>query len=314
MKEKLINLHSKIDTPALLIDKVQLEQNIHTMQKMVSNYNSKLRPHTKTHKSIFIAKKQIEADACGITVAKLSEAEVMADAGIKDIFIANQITHPIKLKRLVNLHKKVDISVGLDNSAHIDMFKKYFSDSQRPLNILIEIDSGLHRCGVIVNPHLAELAKAIINTSGLRLKGIFTHAGHSYSANSYDEVKKIGDLEGKIMEEAYTLLKVNGIEIETISVGSTPTVPFSVKNQAVTEIRPGNYVFYDNIQVHLESCTTEQCSLFVLSTVISQPAGDRIVIDAGNKSLHLDKGKQGSKSIPGYGRLLNIDGEIVRLS
>jgi D-serine deaminase-like pyridoxal phosphate-dependent protein len=196
----------------------------------------------------------------------------------------------------------------------VKLYGKYFFDNKKPLKILIEIDSGLQRCGVLVGERLVQLAKKIIDTRGLHLKGIFTHAGQVYSSKNKKEVRAIGQIEGQVMNRACNLLKEQGIDIETVSVGSTPTVPFSAKNKYVTEIRPGNYVFYDNIQISLASCKLKQCSLYILATIISQPAADRIVIDAGSKAINLDRGAHAVQLISGYGRLLNLSGEIIRLS
>jgi len=116
------------------------------------------------------------------------------------------------------------------------------------------------------------------------------------------------------MANAYGLLADQGLNVKVVSVGSTPTVPYSSNNPIVNEIRPGNFVFYDNIQYVLGSCNKEQWALAILATVISQPDADRIVIDAGSKALNLDKGAHATDIIRGYGKLLNIKGDIIRLS
>jgi D-serine deaminase-like pyridoxal phosphate-dependent protein len=314
IRQDLKKLHNRIDTPALIIDQTQLFNNIKHMQGLAENNMVDLRPHIKTHKSAYIAQRQISTGAKGITVAKVAEASCMANIGIKDIFIANEITHPLKLKRLAKLHEKIELTAGIDHLFQIKLYKKYFQNPDHPLNVMIEIDSGLHRCGVEVDDTLVNLARAILKTPGLFLKGIFTHAGHVYSAETTKQVTQIGHAEGKIVQEAVNLLRKNEIEIDIVSVGSTPTVPYSAKNPVVTEIRPGNYVFFDNIQLALDSCRIEQCSLFVLATIISQPEPDRIVIDAGSKALNLDLGAHSAQLVTGYGRVLNLVGNILRLS
>ncbi len=314
MQEKIIELHRKIDTPALIVDQQQLTSNINAMQQLARANNVKLRPHIKTHKSSFIAGIQLDMGAVGISVAKVGEAEVMADEGITDIFIANQITHPLKLQRLKKLHQKISLSIGIDNPDQVDLLKEYTNNMVERLPVLIEIDSGLKRCGVNVDKKLLDLAKKINKTEGLRLKGIFTHAGQVYGAGSEEEIRRIGETEAEIMAGAYNLLTQEGIDLETVSVGSTPTVPYSATHPNVNEIRPGNYVFYDNIQYTLGSCERNQWSLYVLATVVSQPAADRIVIDAGSKALNLDRGAHATQLIDGYGRILNLDAKISRVS
>ncbi len=307
-------IHRRIDTPALIVDLVQLEENIKIMQEMANSARVQLRPHIKTHKSVLIAKKQLSAGAVGISVAKVGEAEVMAAAGIRDIFIANQITHPLKIKRLLNLHRKISIAVGLDHPEQVTLLNGYFVDPNHPLKVLIEIDSGLERCGVSVGNKLIDLSQRVIASPGLFLSGIFTHAGHVYAASTTEKIQQIGQFEAEIMEESYHLLKSDSLDLKVVSVGSTPTVIYSSQHTLVNEIRPGNYVFYDNIQYMLGSCMKNQWALAVLATVISQPAADRIVIDAGSKALNLDRGAHATQQVTGFGRIINLTGEIVRLS
>lgn len=312
--ERSITLHPQINTPALIVDAERMHENIRAMQQLADENQKNLRPHIKTHKSVLIAQQQLETGATGVTVAKLGEAEVMAEAGIIDIFIANQITHPRKLRKLRQLHDAVRLSVGLDHMQQVYLYAAYFSNPDRPLEIMIEIDSGLQRCGVKPGVDLLNLAQNIQGQPGLHLKGIFTHAGQVYTARSTEEIYAIAELEGNIMQEAYLLLQKNRFKVESVSVGSTPTTPVVVKNPAVTEIRPGNYVFYDGIQVSLGCCKIEKCALYVLATVISQPESNRIIIDAGSKALHLDQGAHSVKLLTGFGTLLNIEGTLDRLS
>jgi D-serine deaminase-like pyridoxal phosphate-dependent protein len=311
---KIEYLHKQADTPALIVAQDKLNKNINKMQDLADRAGVKLRPHLKTHKSAWIAKRQLSAGAQGVTVAKLSEAERMADLGITDIMIANQITHPQKMGRLFDLNNKIKLIVGIDHPDQIPILDSTFRQTNKKLPVSIEIDSGLHRCGVQVDESLIKLAEEILNCDFLELVGIFTHAGQVYSARSRAEVKSIGTGEGKIMEEAVNLLQQKNIQARIVSVGSTPTAPYSAFNPVVNEIRPGNYVFFDSIQCSLFSCSPEDCALFVLATVISQPANDRIVIDAGSKALNLDRGAHATSLVKGFGRILNVNGEIVRLS
>ncbi len=308
--KRLKTLHARLETPALLVWQPQLIRNIQNMQHLANQFKTALRPHTKTHKSPFIAKWQLQAGAKGITVAKLSEAEVMFQAGMDDIFIANQITHPLKLQRLRLLHQKIKLIIGLDNKRQIGLLRPFFEDADKPLAVRIEINSGLDRCGMELGDQLIDLAQRIAATSWLKLDGIFTHAGHVYGAKSRQEVETIGRQEGTIMAEAKALLEKAGIPVPSVSVGSTPTAPFSVQNPAVTEIRPGNYVFFDAMQIFLGAAKLTQCSLFVLATVISRPKATRLVIDAGSKALHTD----GASLTGHFGLPVNTEGQVERLS
>ena len=312
--EKIISLHSQINTPALVLDLERMQLNIRKMQQLADAHKKQLRPHIKTHKSVLIARQQLSMGATGITAAKVSEAEVMAEGKIDNIFIANQITHPRKLRKLRQLHDAVDLSVGLDHQQQVDLYAAHFTDADHPLKVLIEIDCGLQRCGVGIGASLVDLARSVQSRPGLYLQGIFTHAGQVYAATSREEIAAIAEQEGKLMEDALQLLQKNHINIKTVSVGSTPTAGYVAKNPAVTEIRPGNYVFYDGIQLALGTCQMDNCALFVLSTVISQPDSQRIVIDAGSKALHLDQGAHATKILTGFGIPLNLDGTIIRVS
>jgi D-serine deaminase-like pyridoxal phosphate-dependent protein len=307
-------LHEKIDTPALIIEHSKLDKNIRAMQELSASAGVRLRPHLKTHKSVWITHKQLKAGASGVTVAKLSEAEVMVQAGIKDILIANQITQSRKLHRLKQIHRQIRLLLAIDHPIQIDILHPLFVQETKKLEVMIEINSGLNRCGVNPGEKLIELADRIIQSGFLTLSGIFTHAGQVYAAHDAKEVKQIGEHEGKVIEKAYNALIKKNIKVPTISVGATPTVKYSAFNAVVNEIRPGNYVFYDNIQCHLQSCHPQDCALLVLATVISQPSDSQVIIDAGSKALGLDRGAHATQLISGYGLLLNINGQIERLS
>ena len=313
-ENQLKKLHKTMDTPALIIIEDRMDRNILHMQTLADENYSWLRPHIKTHKSVDIAHRQITLGASGITTAKLSEAEIMYGSGINDIFIANQITHPLKINRLKMLHAQCRVIIGMDNEQQIELLRPAFQKTIRPLEVRIEIDSGFGRCGVKDNKVLLNLAQKISAEPWLLLEGIFTHAGQVYSAGSEEEVAKIGDAEAKAAELAHTFLHRKGIEVQTVSVGSTPTAKYAVRNDTVNEIRPGNYVFYDGIQLALGSARAESCSLFVMATVISQPQKDQIVIDAGSKALGLDRGAHSLQLISGYGTPINIEATIERVS
>jgi len=308
--QSLNKIHQQIDTPALLIDAAQMEENLQSMQNTADKFGCKLRPHIKTHKSVLLAEKQLELGASGITAAKISEAEVMADAGITDIFIANQITHSLKIKRLLRLHQHAEVIIGLDNIRQVELLDPVFGSVSEPLKVRIEIDSGLQRCGLPVGDDLLSLAREITGRPWLELEGIFTHAGQAYAASSVQEIVKAGIEEGRIMEDAKSFLQKNGITLKTVSTGSSPTAAYSARNPAVSEIRPGNYIFYDAMQTVLGSADINQCALYVLASVTSQPAPERIVIDAGIKALNLDRTQAGQE----HGLTVNINGSLIRLS
>lgn len=307
---QLKEIHHQVSTPALIIPEWRLQQNIQIMQALADRNQVQLRPHIKTHKSVDFATLQLKHGATGITVAKLTEAEVMYAGGIKDIFITNQITQPLKIKRLFQLHQKCNLIIGIDHLKQIDLLRFQFESSIKPIQVRLEIDSGLNRCGVPVGLDLIHLAKQITQTPWLKLEGIFTHAGNVYLAKTKAEVRVIGLQEGSIMTKARQILDDENIHIQTVSIGSTPTVQYAARNPVVNEIRPGNYIFYDATQISLHAASADQCSLFVLGTVVSQPTPARIIIDAGSKALHTD----GAFTLNGFGLPVNIEAQIERVS
>jgi D-serine deaminase-like pyridoxal phosphate-dependent protein len=303
-----------IDTPALLIDLDIVDRNLERMQEKADKFGVALRPHIKTHKIPELAQLQMRLGARGITAAKVSEAEVMAAAGITNIFVANQIVTKDKLNRLAALSKKVRISIGLDSVAAARTLSDVFAASGLTIEYLIEINSGLNRCGVSPGKKAVELFQAVDTLPSLRFKGIFTHAGQVYGADSLSEVKEVSRLESTIMAETAQAFSELGTSAAIVSVGSTPTMKVWEGHEAVNEIRPGNYIFHDAIQVSLGAATLEECALSIVATVISRPEKERAVLDGGSKAFGLDKGAHGKEMVTGFGMVLGKKAILVRLS
>jgi D-serine deaminase-like pyridoxal phosphate-dependent protein len=303
-----------IDTPALLIDLDIVDRNLERMQEKANKYGVALRPHIKTHKIPELAQLQMRLGARGITAAKVSEAEVMAAAGIKNIFVANQIVTKEKLHRLAALSKEVSISIGLDSVAAARKLSDVFAASGLTAEYLIEINSGLNRCGVLPGKKPLELFQAVDTLPSLKFKGIFTHAGQVYGAGSLSEVKEVSHHESTIMAETVQAFAEVGTSPNIVSVGSTPTMKVWEGHEAVNEIRPGNYIFHDAIQVSLGAATLEECALSILATVISRPTRERAVIDGGSKAFSSDRGAHGKEMASGFGLVLGKKATLVRLS
>jgi D-serine deaminase-like pyridoxal phosphate-dependent protein len=303
-----------VDTPALLIDLDIVDRNLEQMQQKANNYGVALRPHIKTHKIPELAQLQMRLGACGITVAKASEAHVMAAAGITNIFVANQIVTKDKLQRLAALSKEKSISIGLDSVAAARKLSDVFAAAGLTIEYLIEINSGLNRCGVAPGKEAVELFQAVDTLPSLRFKGIFTHAGQVYGADSLSEVKEVSRFESRIMAETAQAFTELGTSAPIVSVGSTPTMKVWEGHEAVNEIRPGNYIFHDAIQVSLGAANLEECALSILATVISRPTRERAVIDGGSKAFSSDKGAHGKEMASGFGLVLGKKATLVRLS
>ena len=303
-----------LDTPAVVIDLDLVERNLKEMQAKADKYGVALRPHIKAHKIPELARMQLDLGARGITAAKVGEAEVMAEAGVNDIFIANQVVGPAKLNRAADLAGRVKLSIGLDSRAGAEAASQVMVSRGLNLDCLIEINSGLNRCGLLPGPELIDLARLIADLPGLRFKGIFTHAGQAYGQADRAGVERISELESRLMVEAAEELARAGLKPEVVSVGSSPTMKVWTGCPGVTEIRPGAYIFNDAVQVSLGAAMVEDCALTVLTTVISRPAPDRAVIDAGAKTLALDKGAHGAEGVVGHGLVPGRKLIIDRLS
>ncbi|WP_017185801.1 alanine racemase [Alkalibacillus haloalkaliphilus] len=301
-----------LDTPSLLIQQDTMERNLMSMVGFAQSQHIALRPHIKTHKSVQIAKRQVEEGAVGVTVAKLDEAEVMVDGGIEDIFIAYPITKKQKVNRLKELTKQANIIASVDSEIGAKALSDTFENEV--LEVWIKVNSGLNRCGVEPGEETVNLAKYITALPGLELTGLYTHAGYSYGAKSNDERKRIANYEAESVVKSAQACEVEGIRIRHRSVGATPTFMEAGKVSGVTEVRPGNAIFYDMVQVGLGVAQPEDCALTVLATVVAKHS-DRIVIDAGSKSLSFEKGAHGNESVVGFGQVIGYPNLVIeRLS
>ncbi len=274
-------------TPAVLVELDVLERNIATMASEARRRGVRLRPHAKTHKSAAIARLQLQAGASGLSVAKTSEAEVLATAGCGDLFVAFPVVGPDKGRRLLALAEKTRLAVGADSLEGARTICEPFHAAGRRLDVLLKIDVGFRRVGVLPEDAL-EVARRLSDLPGARLRGLFTHAGHAYAAENPSLLAQIGLQEGRILAQTADRLRASGLAVEEVSVGSTPTALHSMAVPGVTESRPGNYVFRDASQVGLGACEPADCALTVLATVVSVPASGRAVVDAGSKTLSSD--------------------------
>ncbi len=308
-----------LDTPALLVDLDRLERNIARMAGLARDAGLALRPHFKAHKSVAIARRQLDAGAIGMTVAKLDEAEVLADAGVPDVLLAYELVTPDKIRRALGLARRTRLCVAVDDPIGVAALSASASAAGVEMDVVIEIDSGLHRCGVLPVDAPA-LALRIAQATGLRLVGVFTHGGHAYSAADEGELQTAAADEARSVVDAARRLRKAGVEVSRVSVGSTPTAAISARLArqpgfaGLTELRPGNYVFNDGIQVSLGVATAEDCALSVAATVISRPTADRAVIDCGSKTLGLDRGAHATARLEHFGEVVGMSARLARLS
>ena len=293
-------------TPSALIDIDRLEKNITDMAVRAREGGVRLRPHVKTHKCIEIGKKQIDAGAQGITVSTLAEAAAFADAGFNDITYAVPLALD-KFEGVKRISERTHLNVLVDHPNTVDPLGAFCKDVGFALDVLVKVDCGYPRCGIDPeSPAAITLVKKIHESPNLNFKGILTHAGHSYNVTTVAEVKTIAKQEQDVMIRfAKTLIAESpDLSPEVVSIGSTPTARLAdTFQEGITEIRPGNYAFFDYTQVALGSCKVTDCAFTVLSSVISTNP-DRVVIDAGATALSKDKGPTHIEPNVGYGKII----------
>jgi D-serine deaminase-like pyridoxal phosphate-dependent protein len=273
----------EIDTPALLIDLDALQENALRMAGFFAARPSSLRPHAKTHKCPQIARRQLELGASGITCAKLGEAEIMADAGIRDLLIANQIVGSLKIDRLTKLAARCDLMVAVDNATNVAELSRVCQEKQVALRVLVEVDIGMGRCGVQPGKPVQELARKVVDAPGLHFAGLQAYEGHLVLQK--DPGKRAAGIReaAGLLEQSCDLLLKDGIPVPLVSGGGTGTYDLTADTPPWNEIQAGSYILMDATyhQVRPEF----RLALHVLATVISRPVPERIVTDAGMKVM-----------------------------
>lgn len=276
-----------IDTPALFVDAKVLKQNIAAMDELLKESNLKLRPHFKSHKCSVLAHLQMKHGAKGMTCAKLSEAIDLADCGINDILIANQITDDKKIRRVADLAGDCRLTVCVDNEENINKLQTAAKNAGNKIHCLIEYEIGMERCGVTTDEKVIELAKLINSCSNLEFDGIQAYAGHVSHIVSLEERETLTMENQKKVQALVEYLKENDIEVKVISGGSTGTAAIKAKAGLYNELQAGSYLFMDSTYKDLD--LPFKNSLFILTTVVSKRDG-LTVVDAGVKTCGVDQG------------------------
>lgn len=265
-----------LSTPVVLIDENIVDANIKRVQSYLDQAGKKSRPHIKTHKIPRFAQKQLDAGAIGITCQKISEAQVFADAGIKDIMLTFNIVGAEKMEPLRHLNEQVTLSVVADSAATIDGLAAAF-DGHQSLTVLVECDTGGGRCGVQSPAEALALAKEIDAAPGLTFGGLMTYP----SPNGEDDVDLFFNQTKALLDEA-------GIACPVLSSGGSPSLFSAEKAKSATEHRAGTYIYNDRSLVRAGHCTFDDCAMTILATVVSRPTDNRAVLDAGSKALTSD--------------------------
>ena len=300
-------LLSDLPTPQVLVDRSRLMRNMDRVQELADAAGVRLRPHAKTHKSPAIARWQIERGAAGICCAKIGEAEVFADAGIRDIRLPYPV-NPANASRLRALMDRAAISIIVDDLDVASGWSQAMTAAGRTLDVLVKVDVGFHRCGIDPDADPLSFIQAIASMRGLRLRGLLSHAGHGYTAASEQEICDVARREAETLTSLRDRAAASGIALDELSVGATPTLRYSARQRGLTELRPGNYVYFDRTQVALGSAALDDCALTVLATVVAKHPG-RIILDSGSKTLTNDQAR-GIAKAPGYGAVLTAAGTV----
>src|SRR3954464_2518912 len=287
-------------TPCAVIDMDKVERNIARIQKACDSAGIANRPHIKTHKNPTIAKMQIAAGAKGITCQKLGEAEIMANAGIDDILISYNLLGEEKMARLGALKAKANMTVAADNSTVVAGLPKAAAASGRPLNVVVECDTGRKRAGVETPAEAIALAKEIAASKGLTFAGFMLYPTETGWADAQ-----------KFYDEALAGVRALGLEPTIVSTGGTPNLANVGKLKGATEHRPGPYIYNDRMQVAAGVAGWDDCALNIYSTVVSRAGPDRGILDAGSKTLTSDPGG----GLEGYGLILeHPEAKIARFA
>lgn len=276
-----------LQTPAIVIDVDVMERNLRRVADYAREHQLRLRPHTKTHKIPALARRQLDLGAAGISVAKISEAEIMAESGTPDLLIAYPVIGAAKLERLMRLAAQTRVTVALDG---IEVARPMAEAARRAgveVGVLAEADVGLGRMGVPPGQALVDLARALSGLPGLRWEGITFYPGHikSLDAEGTAALNAVNDTVHAMLE----LLRAAGLQPSIVSGGSTPTLHDSHRVVGLNEIRPGTYIFNDRNTVSSGGCSKADCAASILCTVVSTARPGRMMIDGGSKTFSSDR-------------------------
>jgi D-serine deaminase-like pyridoxal phosphate-dependent protein len=286
----------EIETPALIVDLDLMEANLARMAGFFSEGATKLRPHFKNHKCPQLAAKQIAAGAIGMTCATLREAECLVHHGVQSVLLANEIVDTARMRRFVELSRQADAIVCIDNEKIAAELARVARDSHAQVSVLVDVDTGLHRCGVPPGEPAIRLAQAAA-ALGLRFRGLMGYEGHVLRMAPGPEKTQAVAAAMAPLVQTKEALERTGMTVEIVSAGGTGSYSLSGRYPGVTEIQAGSYLLMD--ADYRKCCTDFAPALTLLATVISKTAGHRVIIDAGLKALSCERGIPAVKDVPG---------------
>ncbi len=293
----------ELRTPAIMLDMDTMERHIKRFQDECNKNGKQIWPMIKTHKSLEIAKMQYDAGVTGFLCGTLDECEMLCEAGYKKIMYAYPIASRQSIDRVIAMTQKCDLIIRLDDIDGAKIINETAEMSGTAVSYTIIVDCGLHRFGMPAEK-VVEFADALKDMKGLKFRGVSSHSGEVYASTSPSDVPMYAQKELTAIDTAVKLLRKAGYEPEIVSTGSTPTYFLTVSDPNINIYHPGNYIFNDYLQLSNGSIKSENdCSLTILATIISHPAEDRFICDAGAKCLGLDQGAHGNTNIVGHGKV-----------
>jgi D-serine deaminase-like pyridoxal phosphate-dependent protein len=283
---------AQVDTPALILDLDVFEQNLALMNAAVKGGGPRLRPHAKSHKSANIAKLQMAGGAVGVCCQKVSEAEALVDGGVSDILVCNEVVGAAKIARLVALSRRARIAVCADNADNVAALAAAALSAGVVLDVLIEVDVGAARCGVAPGAPALALARTIDAAHGLAFAGLHAYQGSAQHVRGVAERRAAIAAATEKARLTRDMIVAAGIACDTVTGAGTGSFLFERDSGVYTELQPGSYVFMDADyqQNAWEGFPAFGQSLYILATVMSTPAVDRVVVDAGLKASSVDSG------------------------
>ncbi|MBK5293399.1 MAG: alanine racemase [Acidobacteriia bacterium] len=292
---------SELDTPALVIELDIMEANLRRVAEYARNHDLRLRPHTKTHKTPALGRKQLDLGAAGLTVAKVSEAEVMLASGVEDLLVAYPVIGRKKIERLIEVARKTKVTVSLDNLVTARQISEVARQERVEIQVLVEADVGLERVGIVPGAELVELGRAVSNLPYMKLAGAAFYPGHikSMDESGMEAVRKLSETVGSMVRQFQSA----GLQLDIVSGGSTPTLMQSHLVAGLNEIRPGTYIFNDRNTVECGACRWEDCAASILVTVVSTAKQGQIIIDGGSKTFSSDR--LATTGEPTFGRVVD---------
>lgn len=273
-----------LETPALLLDRAAMMRNLRRMAEFFRGRKAQLRPHFKNHKCTRLARLQLETgSAVGITCAKLGEAEVLVEAGVEDVLIANQVVGQAKLERLAGLARQANMRVAVDDPQQIADIGRAAEGAGSTVGLLVEVDIGMGRCGVKPGEPALQLARKIVETEGVRFDGLQAYEGHVVYLRDAHEREQQARQSMETAVATRKMIEKAGIPVAIVSGGSSSTYAFTGTMEGVDEIQAGTYATMD--YVYQQMSPEFEIALSVLARVISRPAAGHAVLDVGYKGL-----------------------------